>query len=62
MGVGQEQWDWRPLSSFHISQHIVDVMHIPLSRGDFFFSIWASVLLEHYKEFIRDLAAALLFE
>lgn len=37
MGVGQEQRDLRSLSSFHISQQIVDVMHISLSRGDFFF-------------------------
>lgn len=26
------------------------------------FSIWACVLLEHYKEFIRDLAAPFPFE
>ncbi len=38
MGVGQEQRDQRSLSSFHISQQIVDVMHISLSRGDFFLS------------------------
>lgn len=37
MGVGQEQRDQRSLSSFHISQQIVDVRHISPSRGAFFY-------------------------
>lgn len=61
MGAGQEQRDQRSLSSFHISQQIVDVIHISLSRDDFF-STKACVLLRHYKEFIRDLAVPFSFE
>lgn len=61
MGVGQEQRHQGSLSSFHISQQIVDVMHISLSRGARF-SIQACVLLGHYKDFILDLAVPFPFE